>query len=98
MAVNVPFFELCRAIASLRRNDVLATFEERRQNVGSTLREILVLDEWRHPESIERNERPSDTQSFRQLALAAVTGDASHYRPTVAPNTHWRHWPLGGSL
>ena len=54
--------------------------------------QILVLDEWHH-QFIERSELPSHTEAFQQLALAVVTGDPSHYRPTAPPNTHWRHWP-----
>ena len=95
---RVQIFELCRAIADLRRNDVLATIEERRHNLDPTLREILVLDEWRHPEFIEQNEKPSDSEAFQQLALAVVTGDRSRYRPTLPPNTHWRNWPEAGML
>jgi hypothetical protein len=95
---RVQIFELCRAIADLRRNDVLATIEERRHNLDPTLREILVLDEWRHPEFIEQNEKPSDSEAFQQLALAVVTGDRSRYRPTLPPNTHWRNWLEAGML
>jgi hypothetical protein len=95
---RVQLFELCRAIAGLRRKEVLATVAERRQNVEPALREILVLDEWCHPEFIEHEEKPSDTEAFQQLALAVVTGDPKRYRPTLPPNTHWRNWPAGGTL
>jgi len=97
-ASRVQLFELCRAIAGLRRNQVLATMEERRENVDPALREILVLEEWRHPEFIEHEEKPSDSEAFQQLALAVVTGDIKRYRPTLPSNTHWRNWPEGGTL
>jgi len=27
-----------------------------------------------------------------------ATADASRYRPTLTPNTHWSNWPDSGSL
>jgi len=56
---------------------------------------ILQLDEWRHPDLAD-DERPSHTETFRQLAAVLCTGDPAHYAPTEPPNTHWRHWSHGG--
>ena len=42
--------------------------------------------------------RSAASQNFQQLALALVTGDVSGYQSTLEPNTHWRHWPDGGTL
>ena len=62
------------------------------------LQEFLILEEWNHPNVVEVTERPSGSQTFQQLAHALVTGDASGYKPSLAPNTHWSHWPDGGTL
>jgi hypothetical protein len=95
---RVQVFELCRALAALHRDQVLATPAERRQSLLPSLRELLVLDEWRHPEIVERGERPSDSEAFQMLAAVVLSGDVSLYRPSLPPNTHWKHWPAGGTL
>jgi hypothetical protein len=76
---------------------VLATPAERHAHVPLELDEILVLDEWTHPD-VAGGERPSQLESFQQLALVLETGDISLYRPMTPPNTHWKNWPEGGTL
>lgn len=90
-------FELCRYLAAIARDDVLATPAERRFNVPPELDELMVLEEWHHPD-LGNSEAPSHAETFQQLALVLATGAVSHYQPSQLPNTHWRHWPLGGTL
>lgn len=90
-------FECCRAIAATHRELVLASPEERRLLLPEDLQPILQLEEWHHP-NIVLGERPSDNETFQQLAMVLATGNAGFYRPTLPANTHWVHWPNGGSL
>ena len=94
---GVQVFELCRYLAAVARDEVLATPGERRTNVLPEMTEILVLDEWNHPDLVN-GERPSGSETFQQLATVLATGDVGAYRPTLAPNSHWMNWPDGGSL
>ncbi|MEM1183079.1 MAG: hypothetical protein AAGM22_32350, partial [Acidobacteriota bacterium] len=94
---RLKVFELCRFLAEVERDLVLATEEERRRKVPEDLVEVLILDGWKHPDVLG-GELPSSSEAFRQLALVLASGDASAYRPTEAPNTHWRFWPEGGRL
>jgi len=96
-APRVQVFELCRYLAAVRRHEVLATPKERRVNVFGELKELLVLDQWHHPD-IAEDERPGGSRTFQQLARVLETGDVNLYRPTDKPNTHWSHWPEGGTL
>ena len=93
----VPIHALCRDLAASRRDELLATGVERRANVPPPLEEVLVLDAWHHPDLVT-GELPSDTETFRQLALVAVTADASRFDADEPANTHWTNWPSGGSL
>lgn len=94
-----PFvFELNRALAFRRRNAVLATEAERRTALQPDLEQVLILDDWHHPDVVDPEALPSRTETFRQLAQVAATGDATHYRTAERPNTHWTNWPDGGSL
>ena len=95
---NVQVFELCRYLAAVARDDVLATERERRVNVPQELAQVLVLDEWHHPNVVDEKDRPSGSETFRQLAEVLVSGDIDRYQPTHEPNTHWVNWPDGGSL
>jgi hypothetical protein len=87
----------CRGLAAVARDDVLATATEQRVSVLPGMERVVQLDEWHHPD-LTSGESPSDVESFRQLASVLATGDARKYRPTTPPNTHWKHWPEGGTL
>jgi hypothetical protein len=90
-------FELCRYFAAVARDDVLATSNEQRVSVLPGMEKVLQVDEWHHPDIVS-GESPSKVESFRQLANVLATGDVSKYKPTTPPNTHWKHWPDGGTL
>lgn len=94
---SVQIFELCRWLAASHRELVLATPEERRHNVPEDLIELLVLDEWCHPDVVNEA-RPSGSATFQRLVEVLVHGDVSRYQASEAPNTHWSNWPDGGSL
>ncbi len=90
-------WELCRALAHAHRESVLATESERRENIPADLPALLVLDEWNHPD-LAAGVLPSQSVTFTQIAKVLGTGDASHYASQLPPNTHWTHWPAGGTL
>lgn len=94
---QVMIFEFCRWLAAEHRERVLATPAERLVSLGPGLQEVLVMDDWHHPD-LAAGERASESETFQQLAQVLETGDATRYRPTRTPNTHWRNWPDGGSL
>lgn len=97
-APRITVFEFCRALAHIAHNDVLATQAERVSKLQPSMHQILVLDEWNHPDVVDDSQRPSNSETFRQLAEVLVTGDIERYKPTQSPNTHWMHWPEGGTL
>lgn len=90
-APRMQIFELCRYLAAVARDEVLATPAERRGSVLSEMKQLLQLEEWNHPNVVDDHERPSGSVTFQQLARVLETGDTSLYRPTLAPNTHWRN-------
>lgn len=90
-------FEAARYWAHHHRDLVLATTSERRAHVQQSMSQVLVLDQWRHPD-VADGEMPSDTDCFRQLADVITTSDPSRYTASEEPNTHWRNWPFGGTL
>ena len=90
-------FELCRFLAGQYRDDVLCTESERRVSVLPEMEQILLLDEWYHPDVVDA-ELPSQVSSFQQLADVLATRDITKYSPQDSPNTNWSHWPDGGIL
>ncbi len=94
---RVQVFELCRALAALHGREVLATEREIRQHLLVDLTKLGQLEEWSHPD-VTGGQRASQSETFRQLAEALVSGDFNSYRPTGKPNTHWRHWRDAGTL
>jgi hypothetical protein len=95
---RVRVFELCRFLADVARNSVLATAGERRVSVLPDMPQIFQLEEWHHPNVVDDRDRPSESETFQQLAQALATGDLGFYRPSRSPNTHWRNWAEGGRL
>jgi hypothetical protein len=97
-APRVQVFELCRFLADIAREQVLATANEQHISVLPEMAQILQLEEWQHPNVIDEEERPSGSEAFQQLARVLATGDVRLYQPSQPPNTHWRNWPDGGRL
>jgi len=96
-APRVQVFELCRYLAEIERSQVLATVDERRIHVLPEMTELLVLDEWHHPD-LRNDELPSEAETFQQFAEILANVNVNAYRPTQAANTHWRNWLEGGTL
>jgi hypothetical protein len=90
-------FEICRYVAAIERDLVLATADERRTHVPPDVEEILVLDDWHHPDTVT-GQVASETAAFRSIAEVLVTGDVGAYDSREAGNTHWSNWPDGGLL
>ena len=95
---HVEVFELCRYLAAVERNLVLATPAEQRVSVRPEMTTLLELDDWHHPDVVDAAARPSGSETLQQLAQVLETGDVGLYRPTAPPNTHWKNWPDGGTL
>jgi hypothetical protein len=95
---RIAVFELCRYLAEVERDLVLATSGERRVSVPPDMAEVLRLEEWHHPNVVDDSARPSGSRTFQQLAQVLATGNVGAYRPLDPPNTHWKHWPDGGTL
>lgn len=96
-STRIATYELCRYVAAIARDEVLATPSERRTHVLPALAEILVLDDWHHPNLVV-GEKPSETAAFRSIAKVLATGDLGAYDASEVPNTHWSNWPEGGLL
>ena len=85
---RVRVFELCRFLADVARDSVLATGQERRVSVLPDMTQILQLEEWRHPNVVDNDDRPSGSETFQQLAHVLATGNVGFYGPSLPPNTH----------
>ena len=94
---RVRTFELCRLLASTHRDLVLATPQERRVSVPDELDELLILDDWCHPDVV-KDDRPSASKTFFELANVLVQGNTALVDTSRPPYTHWSNWPDGGSL
>jgi hypothetical protein len=82
-------FELNKQIGSLSGMslaDFTATIRAQEERMGKFERE-----QW-------ETARPSSYETWQQIAKVLATGDSSHYKPTLEPNTHWSNWPESGSL
>jgi len=64
------------------------------------MREIIESDLQRKREWDERQwqDRPSSYETWQQIAEVIVSGDPSLFKPTIAPNSHWKNWPESGSM
>lgn len=88
---------ILRSLLPEHRNVLLASTEDLDKRNPHGLPLWLRLEEWCHPD-LAAGIKPSESKIFTTLAAAIESGDASQYRPTEPPNTHWRNWPEGGTL
>jgi len=95
---RIQIFELCRALADMRRDEILATDAERQINLAGDMRRILMLDDWLHPDVVDPECLPSRSETFQQLASVIASGEVGHYAAPASGNTHWSNWPGGGTL
>ncbi|MEW2477613.1 hypothetical protein AB0875_27935 [Micromonospora gifhornensis] len=86
-----------RQLVPRHRELLLADEGELRRRIPVDLPEVLRLDQWNHPDLVS-GLRPSDSETFHQIADVLATGDLSRYAPSLPPNTHWSNWPESGSL
>jgi hypothetical protein len=89
--------ELMRALLPEHRKRLLATEEELQWCFPKGLPLVIRLDQWHHPDLAD-DERPGDNFTFQSIADVLVHRDPNRYRADLAPNTHWKNWPLGGSV
>jgi hypothetical protein len=96
-APAVRVYEFMRACLPEHRAALLATEDELYDTFRQNLPKLLQLDEWFHPD-VADEQKPSENETFQQIAAVLESGDVSLYKPTMEPNNHWRNWPVGGSL
>jgi hypothetical protein len=89
--------DVLRRLVPRHRELLLADERELRRRIPVDLPEILRLDEWHQPDLVG-GARPSQSETFRQIADVLARGDLGLYAPRARPNTHWSHWPESGSL
>ena len=86
--------DLLRALFKQNGGVMRASVPELRSRIPSGLPMYLMIDEWRHPKTLEL---PSDTECFGQLSEVLTRREASCYNPTEPPNCSYEYWPLSGS-
>lgn len=94
---HICLHEYMRAIAPDYRDAFFAADDEIRTIIPMDIPQVLRLNEWYHPD-LSDGALPGNNETFQMIAKVLETGDPSHYQPTSAPNTHWKHWPVGGTL
>ncbi|MDF2189346.1 hypothetical protein [Paraflavitalea sp. CAU 1676] len=73
------------------------TRQEISNKIPLDLPEFMTLSNWHHPD-LALGEKPSEMETFHQLADVIVTGDKTRYNTKEINNTHWTNWPEGGAL
>lgn len=90
-------WEFMRGLIPEYSNLFWLTTEEISKKIPTDLPVFMTLDNWHHPNLVV-DEKPSDTETFQQLADVIVTGDKKLYNTKETNNTHWINWPDGGTL
>lgn len=94
---KVTPWELMRGLVPEYSNLFWLTRSELSKKIPSDLPIFMTLDNWHHPDLI-KGERPSGTETFKQLADVIAAGDKNLYSTKEMHNTHWTNWPGGGTL
>ena len=94
---KITAWEFMRGLIPEHSNLFWLTRKEISDKIPLELPLFMTLDNWYHPD-IANMEKPSETETFQQLAKVIVTGDKSFYNTKEKSNTHWSNWPNGGAL
>lgn len=101
------FTDLARYLAFEHEALMRATDAEKRQCIPADIPLVMVIDEWHQKpyyfyengdEKRVLGTPPSSYETFGLIAEVLVSKDPSKFRPTLAPNNHWKHWPNAGNL
>ena len=95
--VQPGVFELCRYLAHDHREAVLATESERRVSILPEMKQIMLLDEWHHPDLVN-GQTPSQTETFQLIANVLEKNEPELFSTVEPVNNHWKNWPEGGTL
>jgi hypothetical protein len=90
-------WEFLRGLIPEYSNLFWVTREEISAKIPRDLPIFMTLDSWHHPD-IVMGEKPSETETFQQLADTIMTGNKQLYNTTETSNTHWTNWLEGGTL
>lgn len=90
-------FELCRYLAHDHREAVLATKGERHISILPEMEQIMLLDEWHHPDLVN-GQTPSQTETFQLIASVLEKNEPELFSTVEPVNNHWKNWPEGGTL
>ena len=71
-------WEFLRGLIPEHSNLFWVTREEISTKIPKDLSVFMILDSWHHPNLVE-DEKPSETETFQQLADAIITGDKKLY-------------------
>lgn len=90
-------WEFMRGLIPEYSNLFWVTRDEISKKIPKDLPIFMILENWHHPDLVS-DEKPSETETFQQLAEVIFTGDKKLYNTTESKNTHWTNWPDGGTL
>jgi hypothetical protein len=90
-------WEFLRGLIPEQSNLFWLTRKEISKKIPLNLPEFMTLTNWHHP-NLALDEKPSEMETFQQLADVIVTGDKTLYNTKETSNTHWSNWPEGGAL
>lgn len=96
-APAIRTWEFLRAMVADHRDGFLALEDEIRDRIPKDLPLVLRLDEWYHND-LASGEKPSEVETFQQIAKMLETGNPACYQPVKTANNHWKNWPDGGTL
>jgi hypothetical protein len=94
---KVTPWEFLRGLIPEQSNLFWLTRQEISKKIPLDLPEIMTLINWHHPD-LALGQKPSEMETFQQLADVIVTGDITQYNTKEIINTHWTNWPGGGAL
>ena len=90
-------WEFLRGLIPKYSNLFWVTKEEISTKIPRDLPIFMTLDNWHHADLVV-GEKPSETETFQQLAETIITGNKKLYNTTEINNTHWTNWLEGGTL
>jgi len=91
----IGFGDLIRYLHETNPTLISATENEIREHIPNDIPKLMTIDEFHFESVYEKENLPSEQETYQLLAKILVTKDTANWKPTQETNNSWKNWESG---
>ena len=91
----IGFGDLIRYLHETNPTLISATEDEICKHIPKGIPKLMTIDEFHFISAYEKENLPSQQETYKLLAKILVTSDTTNWKPTQKSNNSWRNWESG---